>query len=116
MKTNNPVPVSSVIAESKFALDGVPKNVKTPVPVVVVAGATPAPPPITSALAASAELVAQVVPLEKYGTPPLVPATVRARVPELVIGEPATETIPPVNDCATEETEPASATVFQYAV
>jgi hypothetical protein len=35
---------------------------------------------------------------------------VKANVPEVVIGEPATETMPPVNVCATEETvavEPA---------
>ena len=31
-KTNEPVPVSSVTAASKLALDGVPKNVATPVP------------------------------------------------------------------------------------
>jgi hypothetical protein len=109
LNTNTPVPVSSVIAESKFALDGVPKNVSTPVPVVVVAGAAPAPPPMTRALAANAAEEAHVVPLEKYGTPPLVPATVRASVPEVETGEPATETIPPVNDCATEVTVPVAA-------
>lgn len=38
--------------------------------------------------------------------PPLVPAIVNAKVPEVVIGEPATETIPPVNVCATEVTVP----------
>lgn len=31
-KTNAPVPVSSVIAEARFALDGVPNAVATPVP------------------------------------------------------------------------------------
>jgi hypothetical protein len=31
-KTNTPLPVSLVIAEAKLALDGVPKNVATPVP------------------------------------------------------------------------------------
>jgi hypothetical protein len=97
LNTNKPEPVSSVTADAKFALDGVPKNVRIPVPVVVVAGAAPAPPPITSALAANAVEDAQVVPLEKYGIPPLVPATVRASVPEPVTGEPVTETIPPVN-------------------
>jgi hypothetical protein len=30
--TNDPVPVSSVTAANKFALDGVPKNVATPLP------------------------------------------------------------------------------------
>ena len=42
-----------------------PSAVTTPVPVVVVAGAAPAPPPITRAFAARAAEVAQVVPLEK---------------------------------------------------
>ena len=37
----------------------------------------------------------------KYGTPPDVPATVRASVPVVLIGEPATETMPPVKVCAT---------------
>ena len=46
--TSEPLPVSSVTAAARFALDGVPKNVKMPVPVVVVLGATPAPPPMTS--------------------------------------------------------------------
>ena len=41
--------------------------------------------------------------------PPDVPATVSARVPELVIGEPLTEIKPPVNDCATLVTVPAPA-------
>lgn len=75
-----------------------PSAVRTPVPVVVVEGAAPAPPPITIALAASAAELAQVEELEKYGTPPEVPATVRARVPDAVIGEPLTEIRPPVND------------------
>ena len=100
--TRAPVPVSSVTAEARFALEGVAKNVAipepspetpveignpvafvkvpdegvpnapplttnapaepvltpravtTPVPVVIVDGATPAPPPTTRALAASA--------------------------------------------------------------
>ena len=34
--TNAPVPVSSVTAASKFALDGVPKKVATPVPSDVI--------------------------------------------------------------------------------
>ena len=68
------------------------RAVRMPVPVVTVAGAAPAPPPTTSALAASAAEVAQVVPLEKYGMPPEVPATVSAGVVVAV----ATETMPPV--------------------
>jgi hypothetical protein len=75
-----------------------PRAVTTPIPVVVVAGAAPAPPPITNALAARAADVAQVDALEKYGTPPLVPATVSAKVPLVVIGEPDTEIKPPVKD------------------
>jgi hypothetical protein len=42
-----------------------PKAVTTPVPVVVVLGATPAPPPITKAFAANAALDAHVLALEK---------------------------------------------------
>jgi len=38
--------------------------------------------------------------------PPDVPATVRASVPDVVIGEPATEIKPPVKDCATLVTVP----------
>ena len=55
-----------------------PRAVRTPVPVVVVEGATPAPPPITTALAASSPEDERTVPELKYGTPPLVvvPATV----------------------------------------
>ena len=34
------------------------------------------------------------------------PATVRASVPDVVTGEPATEIKPPVNDCATLVTVP----------
>ena len=73
-----------------------PRAVTTPVPVVVVLGATPAPPPIIKAFAANSADDAQVVPPEKYGIPPLVPATVSAKVPFVVMGEPATEIIPPV--------------------
>ena len=69
-----------------------PKAVTTPVPVVVVAGAAPAPPPTTKAFAASAADVAQVVPLEKYGIPPDVPATVMAGVDVAV----AIDSKPPV--------------------
>jgi hypothetical protein len=42
-----------------------PSAVTTPVPVVVVLGAAPAPPPMTKALAVSAVDDANVVPLEK---------------------------------------------------
>jgi hypothetical protein len=42
-----------------------------------------------------------------------VPATVRARVPLDVTGEPATEIRPPVNVCATEVTVPLPVTVAQ---
>ena len=58
--TSEPEPVSSVTAAAKLADDGVPKNVKMPAPVVVVDGATPAPPPITSELAARAAEEASV--------------------------------------------------------
>ena len=83
-----------------------PRAVTTPVPVVTVAGAAPAPPPTTRAFAANSAELAQVVPLEKYGIPPEVPATVKASVPLVVIGDPPTEIIPPVNDWATEVTVP----------
>ena len=69
-----------------------PKAVMTPVPVVVVLGATPAPPPMTKAFAASAALDAHALALEKYGIPPLVPATVKAGVVVAV----ATVIMPPV--------------------
>lgn len=42
--------------------------------------------------------------------PPDVPATVRARVPDEVMGEPETEISPPVNVCATLVTDPTPAT------
>jgi hypothetical protein len=42
-----------------------PKAVTTPVPVVTVAGAAPAPPPTTRALDANAAELAQVLALEK---------------------------------------------------
>ena len=91
-KTLLPVPVLSVKAAARLADDGVPKNVRMPAAVDVVLGAAPAPPPITIALAANAPELAQVVPLEKYGIPPDVPAIVNAGVVVAV----ATETIPPV--------------------
>jgi hypothetical protein len=49
------------------------------------------------ALAAKTAEEAQVEAEPKYGTPPDVPATVRARVPDPVMGEPETEISPPVN-------------------
>jgi hypothetical protein len=66
--------------------------VSTPLPVVTVAGAAPAPPPTTSAFAASAALDAQVLAEAKYGIPPLVPAIVNAGT---VVGL-AMLTMPPV--------------------
>jgi hypothetical protein len=57
-----------------------------------VAGAAPVPPPTTIAFEASAAELAQVVPLEKYGIPPDVPAIVNAGVVVAV----AIETMPPV--------------------
>ena len=73
---------------------------------MVVEGAAPAPLPITKPLAVKTPDDAQVDALEKYGIPPEVPATVRARVPLLVIGDPDTEIRPPVKLCATEVTVP----------
>ena len=78
-------------------------------PVVTVLGEAPAPPPTIKALEANAALVAHVDALEKYGMPPLVPATVRANVPDVVIGEPETEMIPPVKLWATLDTVPVAA-------
>ena len=69
-----------------------PRAVITPVPVVMVEGAAPAPPPITRELAANAPELAQVVPFEKYGIPPDVPAIVNAGV----VVDVAIETMPPV--------------------
>jgi len=63
--TNEPDPVSSVTAAAKLALDGVPRKVRIPVPVAVVDGAAPAPPPITRAFAVSAPEDAQVEELLK---------------------------------------------------
>lgn len=69
-------------------------------------GAAPAPPPKTIALAVNAALLAHVEDDEKYGIPPLVPATVKASVPVDVIGEPETDINPPVNVWATLVTVP----------
>jgi len=83
---------------------------------VPTVGATPAPPPITGKLAVSTAELAHAVELEKYGIPPDVPATVRANVPLVVIGEPATEIRPPVNDCATLVTVPPPPAAVQVKV
>lgn len=109
-----PAPLNTTNAPALPVLT--PSAVKTPVPVVIVLGAVPAPPPMTSALAASAPLEAQVVPLEKYGMPPLVPATVKASVPEVVIGEPPTEIRPPVKLCATLVTVPPLAALADHLI
>jgi hypothetical protein len=66
----------------------------------VLVGAPPAPPPITTPWIARAALDAHALLLLKYGTPPLVPATVKAGV---VVGF-AIEIMPPVNP--TEVTVP----------
>jgi hypothetical protein len=50
------------------------------------------------ALAVKTAEVAHVEVELKYGTPPDVPATVSAKVPAAVMGEPETEIKPPVND------------------
>jgi hypothetical protein len=63
------------------------------------------------ALAVKTPDEAQVVEPLKYGTPPDVPATVRAKVPDVVTGDPETEIKPPVNDCATLVTVPDPDTV-----
>jgi hypothetical protein len=86
-KTLTPEPVSSVSTAARFALEGVPRNVKIPVPVVVVEGATPAPPPMTSALAARAAEEAMVPVAVNARTPPEVPE--ESPVPPL-----ATSTVP----------------------
>lgn len=59
------VAVPSTVTKPPVVFTALLIAVTTPVPVVVVDGATPAPPPITMALAVNAALVAHVVPLEK---------------------------------------------------
>ena len=59
------VAVPSIVVKPPVELVLFPRAVTTPVPVVVVDGAAPAPPPITKALAAKAAEVAQVDALEK---------------------------------------------------
>ena len=88
-----------------------PRAVTTPVPVVMVDGATPAPPPCTSAPAERAADVAQVDALEKYGIPPLVPATVNAGVVVAV----ATVITPPVKLTLVTVPDPLLLKVVQSA-
>jgi hypothetical protein len=83
-KTLAPVPVSSVSSAARFALEGVPRKVSAPAAVVVVDGATPAPPPITSALAVRAAEEAMVPAAVNAKTPPDVP--VARPVPPLATG------------------------------
>jgi hypothetical protein len=75
---------------------------------VPTVGATPGPPPIIGRFAISAPLEVQVEALSKYGMPPLVPATVSAKVPLVVMGDPDTEISPPVKDCPTLVTVPVA--------
>lgn len=82
--TSAPDPVSSVTAAARFALEGVPRNVRIPVPVVVVEGAPPAPPPIIRAFAARTPELASVLAALKYGSPPEVPPV--SPVPPLATG------------------------------
>jgi len=73
------------VAIPPLVLTAFPIAVRTPVPVVVVDGAEPAPPPIMIALAASKALVAIFVVELKYGIPPLVaPDTVSGKAMEPV--------------------------------
>jgi len=118
----NPVPLTVELAESVVNAPApplttndpalpvlTPNAVTTPVPVVIVAGAEPAPPPTTKAFAARAALDAHAVPLEKYGMPPDVPAIVNAGV---VVGVP-TDTMPPVQPTDVTVPEPPPAGVAQ---
>jgi hypothetical protein len=57
--------VTEPVAKPFVVLTLLPMAVRTPVPVVVVDGATPAPPPMTIAFAAKAAEDAHVVPLLK---------------------------------------------------
>ena len=86
-----------------------PSAVITPEPVEIVEGGDPAPPPITRAFATRTADDAQDEAELKYGMPPLVPATVNARVPDVVTGDPPTEINPPVKDAPTEVTVPVPA-------
>jgi hypothetical protein len=91
----------------------VPNAVKTPVPVAVVVGGLPAPPPIKRVFAVKTAEDAHVEAELKYGIPPDVPATVSANVPDVVIGDPETDISPPVNDCPTLVTVPVPLTDAQ---
>lgn len=85
--TSAPVPVSSVTAAARFADDGVPRNVATPVPNEVI----PVPPLATAKVPASV-MVPDVVMGE--------PDTVRPVVPP----ERATEVTVPVDAAAKDKT------------
>ena len=64
---------------------------------------------MTREFAAKAAEEPQAEEDEKYGIPPEVPATVRASVPMVVTGLPATEMIPPVKVSVTLVTDPKPA-------
>ena len=86
------VPIANPVG-SVALIEGTPTPEVTRTPlfaVAMLAGATPAPPPMTSPFAASTPDDAHAAAPEKYGMPPLVPATVSARVPVPVIGDPVT--------------------------
>jgi len=59
------LPLESLTTIPLAALVVTPRAVTTPVPVVIVDGAAPAPPPITREFAAKAALDAQVLDAEK---------------------------------------------------
>jgi len=88
--TNRPDPVSSVTAEAKFAEDGVPRNVATPVPREVM----PVPP-----LPTGRDPVTWVVKLTPDNVPP------RVKLPD-VVTEPDNEMPLTVPVPATEVTVP----------
>jgi len=97
--------VTALVARPPDVFTALAIAVKTPVPVVTVEGATPAPPPTTIAFDVKTPDVAHVDALLKYGIPPDVPATVKAGVVVAV----ATEMMPPVKP--TLVTVPAAAQV-----
>lgn len=100
-------PFASILTQSPLVNEPlvVPKIVVLPL-VEPTVGAAPAPPPMTGLLRVKAADDAHVDAELKYGMPPEVPATVRAKVPEVVMGEPATEIKPPVNVSPTLDTVP----------
>src|SRR5580658_1585296 len=92
--TPEPSPEMSVVSATAPKV-GAPEALPCRTVVVVprllnTVGADPAPPPRIIALAVNAPEDAHADAELKYGIPPDVPATVRARVPEVVIGEPPT--------------------------